>query len=127
MRIHPRFVLDDVKNNGIENQNNHWQPLHKMCPFCLLDFRYVELLMHYIQGFVALSFDLVACSIYSLIEENDEDSLYFFTKSGLGSKVDFLNTNVSNRNTHIPSFGEDHSPERYLFDAKHYIKVLVLS
>ena len=55
----------------------------------------------------------VACSIYSLIEENDEDSLYFFTKSGLGSKVDFLNTNVSNRNTHIPSFGEDHSPERY--------------
>ena len=42
---HLRFVLDDVKNNGIENQNNHWQPLHKMCPFCLLDFRCVELLM----------------------------------------------------------------------------------
>ena len=41
IHIHLRFVLDDVKNNGIENQNNHWQPLHKMCPFCLLDFRYV--------------------------------------------------------------------------------------
>ena len=126
MDIHIRFVLDDVKYNGIENQNNHWQPLHKMCPFCLLDFRYVvELLMHHTRNCCIVFF--VACSIYSLIEENDEDSLYFFTKSGLGSKVDFLNTNVSNRNTHIPSFGEDHSPERYLFDAKHYIKVLVLS
>ena len=38
------------------------------------------------------------CSIISHLEESDEDTLYFFTKSGLDSKVDFLSSEVKKRN-----------------------------
>ena len=38
------------------------------------------------------------CSIISHLEESDEDTLSFFTKSGLDSKVDFLSSEVKKRN-----------------------------
>ena len=34
------------------------------------------------------------CRIYSRLEENDEDALYFFTKAGLGSDFELMRENV---------------------------------
>ena len=34
------------------------------------------------------------CRIYSRLEENDEDALYFFTKAGLGSDFELVRENV---------------------------------
>ena len=67
-----------MKNHNIQSQNDHWQPLHKCCPFCYLHFRssilFVSIKRHYD---ILLK---VFFSIYSLMEEIEEDTLYFFTK-----------------------------------------------
>ena len=34
-----RYVLEDVRLHAVQDQNDHWQPLHRCCPFCLLHFR----------------------------------------------------------------------------------------
>ena len=44
----------------------HWRPQYLGCPFCLLDF-----------------------SVYARMEELDQDSLYFFSKSNLTSRVNY--------------------------------------
>lgn len=58
-----RYVLDNLKNAGASNVDQHWRPQSAACPFCLLQF-----------------------SIYARMEELNEDSLYFFIKSGLISR-----------------------------------------
>lgn len=62
-----KFVLDQLISNQDtpEKIDAHWRPQHYCCPFCLLNF-----------------------SVYSFIEDSVEDSLYFFQKSGLQSKLD---------------------------------------
>ena len=46
-----RYILEDVKNHDIQSLNDHWQPLHKCCPFCYLHFRssilFVSIKRHY--------------------------------------------------------------------------------
>jgi len=71
-----RFILDSLKKEYYKGTKypatfDHWRPQHKLCPFCLINFR-----------------------IYSRLEENDEDALYFFTKAGLGSDFEFVRENV---------------------------------
>ena len=81
-----KFVLDQLKTNQDtpEKIDAHWRPQHYCCPFCLLNF-----------------------SVYSFIEDSYEDSLYFFHKSGLQSKLDpHLRQNRQN-NTH-------YSDKRYI-------------
>ena len=39
-------------------------------------------------------FIIFLCRIYSRLEENDEDALYFFTKAGLGSDFELKRENV---------------------------------
>ena len=55
-------------------------------------------------------------SIYSLMEEIEEDTLYFFTKSNLESKIDFRSEDVSKRNSHETKkkYNEEHTPERWI-------------
>ena len=72
-----KFVLDQLKTNqhSPENIDAHWRPQHYCCPFCLLNF-----------------------SVYSFMEDSHEDSLYFFHKSGLESRLNPLyQKNVRNR------------------------------
>lgn len=68
-----RFVLDDLKSgdDNVPQQYLHWRPQYTVCPFCALNFR-----------------------IYSHLEENDEDTIYFYTKSGLSSVIDLSRENV---------------------------------
>ena len=53
-------------------------------------------------------------SIYSLMEEIEEDTLYFFTKSNLYSRIDFRSDEVSKRNSHErkKKYDEEDTPER---------------
>lgn len=51
------FILDDLKNRGGEDVDQHWRPQHLSCPFCTLPF-----------------------TVYAHMEELSEDSAYFFTK-----------------------------------------------
>lgn len=32
------YILDEVKNKGVENLEGHFKPLWASCPWCLLDF-----------------------------------------------------------------------------------------
>jgi len=61
-----RYVLDNLKKAGAQNVDQHWRPQYLSCPFCLLQF-----------------------SVYAHMEDLNEDSLYFFYKSGLLSRVNF--------------------------------------
>ena len=49
------------------------------------------------------------------MEEIEEDTLYFFTKSNLDSKIDFRSEDVSKRNSHETKkkYDEEHTPERW--------------
>ena len=46
--------------------DQHWRPQAYACPFCLLDF-----------------------SVYSRLEELDQDALYFFTHANLTNRVNY--------------------------------------
>ena len=59
-----QFVLEQLKTLPLNELDVHWRPQYSMCPYCLLNF-----------------------SVYSLLEENDKDSYYFFKKAGLLEKV----------------------------------------
>lgn len=61
-----RFILDQLREIGADRVDAHWRPQYLSCPFCLLNF-----------------------SVYAHMEELNEDSLYFFLKSGLLENVDF--------------------------------------
>ena len=61
------------------------------------------------------------------MEEIEEDTLYFFTKSNLDSKIDFRSEDVSKRNSHETKkkYDEEQTPERWKqFDAWHIHKNL---
>ena len=48
------------------------------------------------------------------MEEIEEDTLYFFTKSNLDSRIDFGSDEVSKRNSHErkKKYDEEDTPER---------------
>ena len=56
------------------------------------------------------------------MEEIEEDTLYFFTKSNLDSKIDFRSEDVSKRNSHETKkkFDEEH----FLSKAEAYQRVV---
>ena len=60
-----RYVLDDLRTDP-ETANGHWRPQHMSCPFCLLGF-----------------------NVYARMEELDQDSLYFFSKANLTTRVNY--------------------------------------
>lgn len=49
------------------------------------------------------------------MEEIEEDTLYFFTKSNLDSRIDFRSYEVSKRNSHETKkkYDEEDTPERF--------------
>ena len=65
-----RYILDDIKTNSA-GANFHWRPQYLCCPFCLLNF-----------------------TVYSRIEDLDQDAFYFFNNSGLSDRVD-LETQIN--------------------------------
>ena len=58
-------MLADLQENP-QSVDQHWRPQHRDCPFCLLNF-----------------------TIYSKMEELDQDSLFFMKHSNLSSKLDY--------------------------------------
>ena len=73
------YVVDNLKRK--RDVDAHWRPQHQCCPVCLLNFR-LEMNMEH------LIFDNCQFfSIYAKMEELTEDSLYFFIKSGLLSRL----------------------------------------
>ena len=73
-------VVQDLKK-GVQ-VDPHWRPQYLQCPFCSHNFRcYCEAL------FIFLLFQVIISSVYSYIEENQEDTLYFFTKADLLSRL----------------------------------------
>ena len=78
------YVLHDLKTKPFDQINVHWRPQYSSCPFCMLNF-----------------------SVYSELEENYEDSIYFFHKSGNMKKVKIgLESNIASRE-------KDFKPKRY--------------
>ena len=69
-----QFVLERLRTNPSDDAelDKHLTPQHQMCPLCMLNF-----------------------TVYSLLEENSEDSVYFFQKAGLLNEIDLsLKKNV---------------------------------
>ena len=57
------YVLDSLNNDG-ENANQHWLPQFKSCPFCMANF-----------------------TVYSKMEELNEDTAYVMHKAKLFGKI----------------------------------------
>ena len=74
-------VVHDLKK-GVQ-VDPHWRPQYLQCPFCSHNFRF-DLTLHVI-AFLLLQ--VLIISVYSFIEENQEDALYFFTKADLLSRL----------------------------------------
>ena len=92
-----RFILDSLKKEYYKGTKypatfDHWRPQHKLCPFCLINFRWEEMETNLYS--LPLYLIIFLCRIYSRLEENDEDALYFFTKAGLGSDFELVRENV---------------------------------
>ena len=78
-----KSVLHELKTKPPHKVDPHWRPLHASCPFCLLNF-----------------------TVYSNLEDNYEDSVYFFQRSGHLEKVEI----GYERNVHSRS--NDSKPKR---------------
>ena len=95
--LNVRFILDSLKKEYYKGTKypatfDHWRPQHKLCPFCLINFRWEEMETNLYS--LPLYLIIFLCRIYSRLEENDEDALYFFTKAGLGSDFELVRENV---------------------------------
>ena len=85
-----------------------------MLPILLPSFQVIYTFRVNIKTLLSYSLESFIFSIYSLMEEIEEDTLYFFTKSNLDSRIDFRSDEVSKRNSHETKkkYDEEDTPER---------------
>ena len=96
--LNVRFILDTLKEEYYKGtkfsaEYDHWRPQHKLCPFCILNFRSEEIKKFFIF-IISWHLNILTFRIYSLLEENDEDALYFFTRAGRGSDFELRRENI---------------------------------
>ena len=58
------FLLDDLQQGNHHNLDHHWRPQYVVCPFCVYNF-----------------------TIYSKMEELEQDTFYFLTKTKLTERI----------------------------------------
>jgi len=93
-QVHPspeefiRYILDRLKFNRRQT-DPHWRPQHLQCPYCLVDF-----------------------TIYSKMEELEEDTIYFTAKSNLTDRleIDLKRNSMRNNDRHVSQFWRQVSP-----------------